>query len=429
MRAVLRRTARLLLFAALVLGAAACDGDGPASNATPTRTDAEPVSVLGIWSGEELASFEAMLSGWDGAMDFTGTRDITTVLATRVSAGNPPDIAIPAEIGSLGRFARAGAIVPLSACEGLEPLVRSKYPQAFLDLATVDGILYGFFMKADSKATIFYNPRVLEASGVGPLGDQGTLEDLLTLADAITASGTPAWSMGQEAGGGSGFPGSDTIQQILLNEAGADVYDGLVAGRIPFTDPRVRAAWEAFGAIALKPGAVAQGDGPAINSANFEEAATLPFEDPPRAAMVALGSFASGFIGDRFPEAEPGKDFDFFTWPGGAVTGGANVAFAFNSDPETCSLLRHMASAEAQTVWVKRGGFISLNIDVALEDYPDAVARQLAERLTAAQVFRFDLDDAIGGAVQQAIFRGVLDYLAGPSQLDAILQRIEDRRR
>jgi alpha-glucoside transport system substrate-binding protein len=144
--------------------------------------------------------------------------------------------------------------------------------------------------------------------------------------------------------------------------------------------------------------------------------------------MNYLGGFASGFITDQFPEAVPEEDFDFFPFPGGAVTGGANIVYAFNDDDATCSFLEHLASAEAQQIWVGLGGFTSVNTGVSLDAYPDPIARAQAEQLTQAEVFRFDLDDAIGGGLQTAFFTGVTDYLADPDSLDAILEGIEAAR-
>jgi alpha-glucoside transport system substrate-binding protein len=358
-------------------------------------------------------------------MDFTGTRDITAILTTRVEGGNPPDVAIPAEVGLFQQFAREGLLTPLSACEGLEETVRSNYPQQFIELGTVDGTLYGFFMKADTKATIFYNPTFFSDNSIEPLDAPATFDDLIALSDQILDTGTPPWSMGQEAGGGSGFPGSDTIQQILINEAGVDVYDQVVTGGIPYTDARVRDAWEKFGQMALTLGYTVQGGGAGIIATPFMDSSYPPFETPATAAMVHLGGFASGFITDQFADSVPGTDFDFFPWPGGAVTGGANIAYAFNSDPATCSFLNWIASAQAQEVWVERGGFTSVNREVSLSAYPDDVAGAQARQLLDAEIFRFDLDDAIGGAAQQAIFDGVIQYLTDPGSLDAILQSVE----
>ncbi|MCH7706514.1 MAG: hypothetical protein IIB33_05650 [Chloroflexi bacterium] len=107
------------------------------------------------------------------------------------------------------------------------------------------------------------------------------------------------------------------------------------------------------------------------------------------------------------------------------MTGGAAIVYAFNSDEATCSFLKHLASAEAQKIWVADGGFTSINSDVSLDDYPNDVARAQAEQLTEAELFRFDLDDAIGGDLQLAFFVGVTEYLADPGSLDSILADIE----
>jgi len=427
---------RGLLAATLVAlsSLAACNGgnnDGdrtPSADGTQPSGDGASVTVLGLWADEELESFQAMVEGWGGQMDFTGTRDITSILRTRVDGGNPPDVAIPAEIGLFQEFAREGLLTPLSECEGLEDTIRSNYPETFVELGTVDGTLYGFFMKADTKATIWYDPAFFKANGLQPLDERSTFDDLIALSDQIRQTGTPPWSMGQEAGGGSGFPGSDTIQQIILNQYGADVYDQLVSGQIPMTDDRVRDAWEKFGQLALTDGYTVQGGGPGIVATEFTDSSYAPFQEPAAAALVHLGGFTSGFISDQFPDAVPGTDYDFMPWPGGGVTGAANIAYAFNSDPATCSFLSHIAGADAQQVWVERGGFTSLNSQVSLDAYEDVVARRQARQLLDAETFRFDLDDAIGGSVQQAIFQGVLQYLTNPDSLDSILRNIEAAR-
>ncbi len=419
-----------LLLAGLTVACGDDDDDDDDDNGGGAGTGVGlEVDVLGIWGAEELDSFNAMVEGWGGTVNFTGTRDITSQLTLQVEGGNPPDVAVPAEIGLFQEFARNGRLTPLSACEGLEDLIRDKYPESFVELGTVDGELYGFFMKADSKATIFYNPQLFEENDWDIVDGDSSFDDLLSLSEDILEGGTvPPWSMGMEAGAGTGFPATDFIQQILLNEHGGDVYDDIVSGETPFTSDEMKDAWEKFGEIALGDGFVEQGGGSAINATNFQDAVYPPFEDPPQAAMVYIGAFGAGFITTQFPNIEAGTGFDFTTFPGGDVTGGANVAYAFNSDPATCSFLEYLASGEAQQVWVERGGFTSVNEDVDLEAYPNDVARRLAEQLLDAETFRFDLDDAIGGGLQQAYFQGVTQYLTNPGQLDQILQQIEAAR-
>ena len=144
--------------------------------------------------------------------------------------------------------------------------------------------------------------------------------------------------------------------------------------------------------------------------------------------MFYLGGFASGFISDQFPDAVAGEDFDFFPFPGGGVAGGANLVYAFNDSETTKSLMQHLATAEAQQIWVNLGGFNSVHKDIDFSRYPDPVSRSLAKSLLNAKAFRFDLDDTVGGGFQQAFWVGVTSYLANPNDLDDILGSIEAAR-
>lgn len=433
----------LLALLAVALALAACGDDDDGGTSTPTGGTAAPtgattppsvgaVSVLGQWGGAELETFESVVAPWQaetgGDMKFTGTRDIISLLTLNVEGGSPPDIAIPSEIGLFQKFARAGELVPLSAC-GLEEEVLANFPQAFIDLGTVDGVLYGFFFKADGKATIWYNPGFFTDQGYEPLTADATFDDLLAFSQDIEDDGVAApWSIGVESGGASGWPGTDWLQAILMNnvDGGLAANDGLIDGTVPWTDPAVKDAWEKFGAIALEDGWVSQGGGDGIVATNFVDAIYPPFDDPPEAALHHQAGFAALEIVNQFPNAVAGTDFDFFPWPGGAVIGSADIVYAFNDDEATCSMMKYLASAAAQQIWVEAGGAISPNTGVDASAYPDAVIAKAAERLTQAEVFRFDLDDSIGGATQQAIWAGVLEYLTNPGDLDTILSGIED---
>jgi alpha-glucoside transport system substrate-binding protein len=424
------------------------EGDGGDTTATPgdgspvEDLTGETVDALGIWGEEELADFEAMVQPWKdetGAeVDFIGTRDINAILSTRLAAGDPPDVALPASLGIFHDLARDGVLTPLSECPGLESKIRAEYSEQVVELGTVDGELYGVFMKAGNKGTIWYNVPFFADNDYQPLTADSTFQDLLDLTEQIAAEKEAGehdvfpWSDAEEAGGGSGFPGSDWIQQIVLGESGTEVYDQWITNEIPYNDPQIKAAWEMFGQILLEPRYVLGGAERAL-ATKFSEGSLPLFTTPPQAAMHYLGSFNSGFITDPtlgFPEGlEPGTDFDFMPFPGGGATGDANIMMLSNADPATCSFATYMAGAEAQEIWVARGGFTSLNTTVDLAQYPTDLDRRVAEQLTdPATVFRFDADDAMPSGVggdNGAVFTGVLEYLGG-GDLDEILQGIED---
>jgi alpha-glucoside transport system substrate-binding protein len=158
------------------------------------------------------------------------------------------------------------------------------------------------------------------------------------------------------------------------------------------------------------------------------------FGASPVAAMVYEGDFVAGVIGDQ-TDAAVGEDALFFPFPtidGSApsVVGGGDVAVGFTDDEATQALLCYLATAEAAEVWAAEGGFASPNQNVDTSVYPDEVSQQLAEQLTSAEVFRFDLSDSVpsefGGTVGQGLFKLFQDYLADPSSFADIQQQMED---
>jgi alpha-glucoside transport system substrate-binding protein len=391
------------------------------------------VEVLGEWGGEELASFQAMVAPWQQStgynMSFTGTRDLIAILLARVQAGNPPDVAILPNPGLMVELAKGGNLTPLDSFLDMTT-INQDYAQGWVDLGTVDGHLYAIFMKASDKGTVWYDPKTFTANGWTV---PQTWDEMIALSDQIVADAKvpPApWSIAVESGASSGWPATDWMAEILLRKYGGDVYDQLVDHTIAWTDSRVKDMWQMFGTVALTPGYV-PGGATAILATNFQDGTYLPFETPPKAAMDYLGDFTAGFISTQFPDLVPEEDYSFFPFPtiteaySGGVTGGADLVVAFRDTPVVRSFVQYLSTAPAQTIWVKRGGFTSVNNQVSLSDYPDVLTRDAAQQLTGATLFRFGAGDSMPAAVQTAWWAGVLAYLQNPSQLDSILANIE----
>ena len=390
------------------------------------------VEVLGVWGGDELASFEAMVQPWEqdtgGDMQFTGTRDLIAILTTRVEAGNPPDVAILPNPGQMVELVKDGKLVALDSILDMNK-IRSEYAKGWLDLGSVDNKLYGLFMKADSKGTVWYDPKVFAQNG---WQTPKTWDEMIALSDKILATGLAPWSVAVESGEASGWPATDWVGEILLHESGGKVYDDWVAHAIPWTDSRIKSAWQKFGQIIFTQGYVPGGATAAL-ATNFVDGSYLPFETPPKAAMYYLGAFTQGFIAEQFPSLVAGEDYAFFPFPSidsqyaQAVTGGANVVVLFKDNPSTRSFVKYLSTATAQEIWVKRGGFTAVNNKVSLDAYPNPLAKAAAEQLTKASVFRFDADDSMPSAVQKAFWEGLLTYMQNPSKLDSVLADIEAR--
>lgn len=388
--------------------------------------------MLGVWGGEELASFQAMVQPWEqstgGELAFTGTRDLIAILTTRIQANNPPDVAILPNPGQMQELALAGNLQPLGFLD--RNTLNQQYSEAWLNLGTVNNQLYSIFMKATNKSTVWYNPKTFDQND---WDTPGTWDEMIALSNRIVAENkTPnaPWSIGVESGEASGWPGTDWISQIFLAKYGGEAYDQWVRHEIEWTDSRIRDAWNMFGDIVFTNGYV-PGGATAVLATHFQDASYLPFQTPPRAAMYYEGDFVQGFIANQFPNLVAGEDYSFFPFPTvaneyeGAVTGGADLVVIFKDNPSVRSFVEYLASPEAQEIWVKRGGFTSVNGDVPLDAYPNVLARQAAEQLVNAELFRFGAGDTMPSAVQKAWWDGVLSYLQDRNRLDSILQDIE----
>lgn len=427
----------LAIFAvsAVALAFAACgdDDDGGASGSPSGNIGS--VDVIGLWGAEEESTFRDVVAPWEtdtgGSLSYTGTRDDVATVRTRVGGGNPPDVYFPASLGFFRELQAEGDLKPLSDCDNIDmDALQAAYGGSLADY-TIDGEVYGFLFKSGMKGTVWYNPKAFDAAGYEV---PETYDDMIALSDQIVSDGGTPWSVAEFADGGTGFPGSDFIQQFLIKESGPEVYDQVASGEIPYTDDRVKSAWEKYGKIVLTDGYVVGGPTQAL-ATTFSEGSLPLFADPPEAYMHYLGAFNSGFITDTslgFPDGlVAGEDFDFFPFPSinpdfdGAVTGDGNIAIMFNNDETTCSFMEYVATAAAQEIWVAAGGFLSVNKDVSLDTYPNDLDRRIAEVLGSSDaVFRFDLDDAMGSAPQQAVFAGVQEYLQG-GDVDSILAEVE----
>ncbi len=217
------------------------------------------VNVLGVWDADGLESFQAMVAPWEeqtgGAMAFSGTRDLIAVLRARVAAGNPPDAAILPNPGQMIELVKEGKLVALDSFLDMD-MINQQYAQGWIDLGTVDDNLYGIFIKADSKSTVWYSPNDFATNGWEV---PNTWDELITLSDRIVSEGMNPWSVAVESAEASGWPATDWIGEILLHESGGDVYDQWVNHEIPWTDSRIKSAWEKFGHIVLTTGYVPGG--------------------------------------------------------------------------------------------------------------------------------------------------------------------------
>ena len=351
-RTHLRRLAWPAMGAAVALTLTGClqnpdpggSGGGFGGSAEPEPGDGV-VTILGAFGGDEERLFNESLvefsqeSGID--IQYVSDQDFTTTILLRVGSGDAPDIGLFPQPGGVMQLAADGAIVPIDEFLDFDSLYASLVP-GFLESARYQGRVYAAPMRMAVKSIVWYPKKAFEENGWDT--EPATLGELDELTRQIKEeTDTPPWCIGWEAAQATGWVGTDWIEEYMLRLHGPDIYDDWMYGRIPFNDPQVIEAFDAYGELSKAEGNVL-GGATGIVSTPFGEAMTPAFDDEPGCYLMRQGNFATGFFPDRiqenlteeigifiFPRAEDGFD-------GQPILGAGDLAAAFSYDEDTIAV-------------------------------------------------------------------------------------------
>ncbi|MFG2997173.1 ABC transporter substrate-binding protein [Streptomyces sp. NPDC048340] len=430
------------LAAATALVLTACgDGDGDGGQARPSggepstvrvqlpRLTGEKLEVAAVWTGPEQANFAKVLREFErrtgATVTFVPAQDpIVTFLGTKIAGGQPPDVALLPQVGALVSAVENKWAQPVGA--EAKAQLDQNYSNGWKALGAVGGTQYGVYYKAANKSLIWYNAKAFEAAGVQP---PKTWKELLSAADTLSASGTPAVSVA----GADGWTLTDWFENVYLSQAGPEKYDQLAKHRIKWTDDSVKQALTSLGELFGRKDFLAGGQSGAL-ATEFPKSVTQTFTggDRPAAAMVFEGDFVAVNIGQT--EAKVGKDALVFPFPAvGAkapVVSGGDVAVALKPSKGAQALLTFLASADAAEIQAREGGFVSPNKAVSPDAYPNDIQRDIAKALIASgDEFRFDLSDqapaAFGGTPGTGMWKDLQDFLANPSDVAGAQAKLE----
>jgi alpha-glucoside transport system substrate-binding protein len=426
-----RRRLLLALLAGLVLAlavvAAGCGGDDDGGGGTVEGSEdvSGSISLMGIWVGAEQEAIEGVLDGFREAypnveVEYLPAGDeLVTRLATALEGGNPPDLATVAQPGTIADFAEAGDIQSL---EFARETAVENLGEDVVNTGSVDGTLYGIYVKAINKSTVWYNVAAFEEAGVEP---PETWDDFLAAAETVGASGLPAYSLA----GADGWTITDLFENVYIRTAGADMYDQLARHEIPWTDQSVKDALTQMAEIYSDTDNIAGGREAALQTDNAGSISKV-LTDEPEAAMVIEGDFVPTAVETTL---EPETGYNVFTFPAiddspTAVIGAGDFVSMFRDSPAAQALVEYLASEEAGQQWAERGiATPNRNVDTGL--YPNELVRTTAGAVGEAEIFRFDLSDLqpseFGGTVGQGLFKLFQDFLANPEDVDGITEQME----
>ena len=246
----------------------------------------------------------------------------------------------------------------------------------------------------------------------------------MSQATANQGAAQATWCVGIESGAASGWPATDWIEDIVLRTAGPETYTSWYQGKVKWTDPAIKNAFQIY--VNDVVGKMYGGTQTAV-ATNFGNGGDPLFSSPPGCVFHHQASFITGF--SQFKEHKAGTDYNFFPFPdidskyAGAVEGAGDLFGMFHDTAAAKSLMRYLGTAEAQDIWVKKGGALSANKNAT--SYPDDISKRSAQVLADAKIFVFDASDGMPSAMNDAFWKGMVALTGGSKTVDQVLADLD----
>jgi alpha-glucoside transport system substrate-binding protein len=391
------------------------------ANATPPHV----VTVEGPITDHDADLLSASWKAWEKANNitilYTGTPEFESTIAVEAGANNAPDLAIFAQPGFVKDLASRGLLEPLPSA--VTANVKKNFPAAWAQYTTTGGSNYAAPLLASVNGWVFYSPKQFAKWGVTV---PKTWADLLALTKQVQAkTGQAPWCEGFSEGAQSGEAGVSWIDDLVLREDGAKVYDEWVAHQIPFTDKRIAKAFNDASELLLNPsysnGGI--GDVKSINDATTPRVASA-LESGKCAMTHQPSSFVNQLTNAAGTQASISPNGDYWAFPlppmatgSTPVTGGGYFVSAFSTSADTIKVQQYLSSSAWAVSRVKLGGAISpdLSLPASTDATPleQASTRLLQDKGT---IFRFDAADLMPAVVGSGTFlTGMVDWINGTS--------------
>ncbi|GGY24655.1 extracellular solute-binding protein [Streptomyces djakartensis] len=350
--------------------------------------DEEPVTILGTWTAGQAEQFEAVLRGFGIPFHYQGTAAQREVLLSQVQSGEPPDIVIMPGIGELAEYAGQDLLKPLNGL--YDP---REYGPPWKSTGSPSEPAYWVPVKADLKSIVWHRQGTKPARSPAPMR---------------------SWCMGMGDDGASGWPGTDWIEDLVLQRAGPAVYEkwALGGGKSEWwRSDAVRGAWEAWARL-LGQDREAARQALLTDHRGAPDSNGLLFEHRDSCTLEHQGSFARSFYGSKARHARLVDSAPLLPGGGGRVrarevTG--DFAALFSDRPQARALIRRLASREGQQKWADLAEVFSANREVTHRggEVDGEIAKRLGEGPRC-----LDASDVMAPPVRDAFYEAVLLTIA-----------------
>ena len=329
-----------------------------------------------------------------------------------LSAG-PPDVTAWYPGNRMGPFVDAGLFEDLSGLWASDSNLSSSF-EAIKPTMTRDGkqwgVPYSYYQWG-----MYYRKDIFDKYGIA---EPKTWDELLAACAKLKENGVTPITIGTKYL----WTAAGVFDYLNLRTNGYDVHNDLTAGKIAYTDDRIRATFAKWEEL-VRPGYFVENHA----SMSWQEA-IAPFANG-EAAMYVMGNFAvsamkeAGLSGDQidyfaFPEITPGMPR--------AEEAPADALFVPSGAKNKENALKFMAfvaQPDVQSEWNITIGQLPPNSKAKVGD-DKFIQEGMATVSTAAGLAQFYDRDA-PAEMAKAGMEGFQEFMIKPDRLDAILKRLD----
>jgi len=318
------------------------------------------LEIFSWWAGDEAPALDALIKMYKDKYPGVELTNATVaggsgvnakaVLKTRMLGGQPPDsFQVHAGQELIGTWVVADRMEPLDDLFKSEGWM-DKFPKGLIDLLSYDGHIWSVPVDIHRSNLMWFIPDNLKKWNVTA---PKTWDEFLTTCKTLQSQNItplalgPAWTQ------------VHLFENILLAQLGPDDYLGLFAGKLKWTDDRVKAAFTTYGKVldCTNKDANSLGD--------WVPAAQLLVDG--KAAFQVMGDWEAGWFITKNKLA-PKTGFDWLPAPG--TSGVFNMLSDSFGLPKgapdrdnTLAWLRMLGSVEGQDVFNPLKGSIAARLD------------------------------------------------------------------
>jgi multiple sugar transport system substrate-binding protein len=397
-RAPRRRTA---LGTAMVLGvalaASGCSASGaggsPAEYAAPAE-DLKASITYGVWDKnqvpaieENIAAFNERYPDIDVTVNVTPFSEYWTKLQTQASSDTLPDL-FWMNGPNLGLYASNGQIEPITGAIDAGDIDPADYPEALVDLDTVEGVSYGVPKDFDTIG-IWANRALFEKAGVALPDGDWTWDEFQQTAAAIST----ALAADGAYGAAGGMDGQTTYYNTIFQSGGSVIDDD----RSGYASPETEAGIQFWTDL------IAGGGSPSIQQ--LTDTTADQWFTSGKLAMYWGGSWFRSALTDTALE----EDVVVLPLPRGeeqatVIHGVSNVVSAASKQKQAAQALQvFLASEEAQQQQGDAGAVIPAftgTQSAFTESMPDADLQIFLDALDYAQPLPVSTNTAVWNALE-----------------------------